>query len=509
MLKRSLTAILIVTALALAYVDRRATARSDSDVVTFNNQVVRLLQQKCQACHHEGDIGPFPFITYDQTKLFGPAIREATESGAMPPWKAVDNCAPLDGVARLTDNEHVIIAKWVDAGMPEGDPVDVPPPLRFDDLWPLGEPDVILQPDQAFQVNLGDDVYRCFSLPTDLRGDRFISAIDLKPGVRSIVHHATVYLDVNNESMQLDDADPLAGFQCPNNVRFTKERPLCWWVPGRTTQFESDGGAWLVPRGTSLVLKIHYHVHHGGGGRDKTAVGLYFARRPVIKQLRVLPLVNDAFTIPAGNPNYTVTQAAGLTGDAHLLGIAPHMQSLGRDMQVEAHRANGETQCLVKVEDWDAHWQRFYQLETPIAIASGMLMNLTAHYNNSTSNPDNLNRPPIDVRPGEKTTDETCIAFVKYTLDAETRELSSPQISVVSINDGTFVVKGQGFSPGADILIDGVRVTDTVNHKKKAKAERVLMSGVDWKRLAPAGKQVLVSVLNTDGVTSTPVSFVR
>jgi hypothetical protein len=223
----------------------------------------------------------------------------------------------------------------------------------------------------------------------------------------------------------------------------------------------------------------------------------------------VLPLVNDVFTIPAGNPNYAVTQAAGLAGDAQVLGIAPHMQSLGRDMQVEAHRANGDTQCLVKVEDWDAHWQRFYQLKAPIAIASGTLMNLTAHYNNSTSNPDNLNYPPIDVRSGEKTSDETCIAFVKYTLDAEKRELSSPQISVVSINDGTLVVKGQEFSPGADILIDGARVTDTLNHKKKSKAQRVLMSGVDWKRLAPSGKQVLVSVLNTDGVTSTPVSFVQ
>jgi hypothetical protein len=80
---------------------------------------------------------------------------------------------------------------------------------------------------------------------------------------------------------------------------------------------------------------------------------------------------------------------------------------------------------------------------------------------------------------------------------------------VVSINDGTLVVKGQEFSPGADILIDGLRVTDTVNHKKKAKAQRILMSGVDWKRLAAPGMQVLVSVLNTDGVTSTPVSFVR
>ena len=509
MLKRSITAILIVTALALAYVDRRATACSNSDAVTFNNQVVRLLQQKCQACHHEGDIAPFPFVTYDQAKLFGEAMREATESGAMPPWKAVDDCAPLDGVTRLTADEREILSSWVDSGMPEGNAADLPPPLRFDDSWPLGEPDVILQPDQEFQVNLGDDVYRCFSLPTDLRGDRFISAIDVKPGVRSIVHHAIVYLDVNNESKPLDDADPLAGFECPNNVRFTKESPLCWWVPGRTTQFETDGAAWLVPRGATLVLKIHYHVHHGGGGRDKTAVGLYFARKPVTKQLRVLPLINDAFTIPAGNPNYAVRQAAGLAGDAHVLGIAPHMQLLGRDMQLEAHRADGSTQCLVKVEDWDSHWQRLYRLKEPIAIASGTLVNLTAHYNNSTSNPDNPNYPPIEVHPGEKTTDETCIAFVKYMFDAEKRELSSPQISVVSADDGTLVVKGQGFSPGADILIDGVRVTDTFNHKKKSKSQRLLMSGADWKRLAPPGKQVSISVLNTDGVISTPISFAR
>src|SRR3989442_12378538 len=95
----------------------------------------------------------------------------------------------------------------------------------------------------------------------------------------------------------------------------------------------------------------------------------------------------------------------------------------------------------------------------------------------------------IDVPRGEKWTDETCIAFVKYMLDAEKRELSSPQISGVSADDGTLVVKGQGFSPGADILIDGVRVTDTVNHKKKSKAQRLLMSSTDWKRLAPPGKQ--------------------
>ena len=76
-------------------------------------------------------------------------------------------------------------------------------------------------------------------------------------------------------------------------------------------------------------------------------------------------------------------------------------------------------------------------------------------------------------------------------------------------SDGRMVVKGQGFSPGADILIDGERIRDTINHKKNAKAQRQVSSSEDWKRLAPIGKSVSVSVLNTDGVRSAGATFVR
>ena len=510
--KRLISLSLILIALTLTCFDRRATVWSSSEAVTFNNQVVRLLQQKCQVCHHDGDIAPFSLVAYSQAKLFAEAMREATESGLMPPWKAVDDCAALDGVTRLTAEEREIIAQWVGEGTPEGNSADLPPPLQFDDSWPLGEPDVVLQPDRDFQVNLGDDLYRCFSLPTDLRGDRFISAIDVRPAARSIVHHAIVYLDTNGESQRLDDADPLPGFQCPNDAQFTKTSPVCWWVPGQTSQLETDGAGWLIPKGASLVLKIHYHVHHGAGGLDRTAVGLYFAHKPVIKQLRVLSLINQAFTIPAGDPNYTVrvsSQPVGNGGDFHALGIAPHMQLLGRDMQIEAH-SGGASRCLIAIEGWDAHWQRLYQFKEPIAIAAGTLLNLTAHYNNSRSNPENPHFPLKDIGPGEKTTDETCIAFVKYTLDAEQRELSAPEVRLVSVDsDGRMVVKGQGFSAGADILIDGERVRDTLNHKKNAKAQRQVTSSEDWKPLVPAGKPVTVSVLNTDGVRSAAASFVR
>jgi hypothetical protein len=168
------------------------------------NCIVRL-------CHHDGDIAPFSFVTYNETKIFADAIHEATDEREMPPWKLVDGCGQFAGERRLTDEEIELLHRWAEDGAPEGDPADLPQPLEFNNDWPLGSPDLVLQPEADFEVMIGDDVYRCFSLPLDARGELFLSAIDIKPGARSIVHHSTLYLDEKGESKAFDEADPVAG----------------------------------------------------------------------------------------------------------------------------------------------------------------------------------------------------------------------------------------------------------------------------------------------------------
>jgi hypothetical protein len=483
---------------------------SEGDSVTFNNQVVRILQQRCQICHHQGDIAPFSLVTYGEAKLFAEAMLEAIESREMPPWKASPECGEFDDERRMSNDEVETFARWVEAGTPEGDPADAPQPLQFKGDWPLGLPDVVLKPEANFDVMIGDDIYRCFSFPTDSRGERFLSAIDVRPGARSVVHHAIVYIDESGESKRFDEADAAPGFNCPNDAEFTKSA-VAWWMPGAPARFEPAGDAWKVPKSARIVIKIHYHVHHGGGQSDQTEVGLYFAREPVRKELRTLLLTNTSFAIPAGDSHYKVTASNPPLGPrqaAHAVGVAPHMQLLGREMEVEAASPDGETRCLISTEDWDSHWQGLYRFKEPVALPPGTQLSLTAYYNNSFSNPENPNFPPKTVRYGERTQDETCMAFIKYTLDAENREMSSPRIDSVGVDSGgQLVVKGKGFSSGADIELDGKRLADSKNHKKKG-AKR-LLSGDDWKSLIPPGKEVLVTVLNTDGVRSPAISFSR
>ncbi len=484
----------------------------EGDPVTFNNQVVRLLQRKCQVCHHPGDIGPFSFMTYSEAKLFSVVIREAAESRTMPPWRAAPDCGEFENERRLADEEIDILARWVSAGTPEGNPADLPQPLQFSNDWTLGPPDLVLQPESDFDVALGDDIYRYYSFPTDLRGDRFLSAIDVKPGARSVVHHAVLYIDEKGESKQADDRDPGPGFPSSGGAEFLTKGLAGWWVPGELARFEAEGTGWRLPKDARVVIKIHYHVHHGGAAKDRTQVGLYFARTPVRRELRVFPLANTDFVIPAGDSHYQLTASSPVLAagqSAHALGIAAHMQLLGHEMEVGATGPDGSTLCLVNIEDWDSHWQGLYRFKDPVPLSAGTRLTLSASYNNSVSNRENPNYPPKPVRYGELTTDETCMAFVKYTLDAETREISSPEIKSATIDlSGRLVVKGKGLLDGADIEVDGTRLADTSNLKKK-KVSKGLQSSADWRGLIAPGRQVSITVLNPDGTRSASVTFAR
>jgi hypothetical protein len=88
-------------------------------------------------------------------------------------------------------------------------------------------------------------------------------------------------------------------------------------------------------------------------------------------------------------------------------------------MKVTATLPDGRQVCLVDVPDWDFHWQGTYTYKAPVALPFGSRIDLSARYDNSAGNPENPNSPPRDVRWGERTTDEMCIAFLGVTLDAE------------------------------------------------------------------------------------------
>jgi hypothetical protein len=446
-------------------------------------------------------------MTYDEAAPFAESIKAKTQARQMPPWKAVAGCGEFESSRALSDEDLDTIVRWVDAGAPEGDPADLPAPLSFPDEWKNGEPDLALVTARnGFKIPAGttEDVYRCFSLPADSNVDRFVTGIEIRPGNRAIVHHVLLFLDGTGASIALDRADPGPGYTQFGGVGFTPTGFLGGWAPGGAPQNLPEGTGFLVPRGTRIVIQVHYKPN-GEESIDATQIGLKYARTPVYQDMFVLPVWNRTFTIPAGARDYPVDASLTLPPivSVTLRAIAPHMHLLGREMQATATLPNGDRQCLVYIDDWDFHWQGQYGFARPIPLPAGTRIDVAARYDNSELNHNQPSSPPVDVSWGERTTDEMCIAFIAFTVDAEHRNPSSPAVSAVRVDGSKLIVDGTDLKPGAFIEIDGTLVRDTVAKKKRISSKSA------WEALAPAGQEVRVSILNPDGGRSEPYAFVR
>ncbi len=392
-------------------------ARSANTVVTFNNQIVRIFQKHCQVCHHPGDIGPFSLMTYAEARTQARNIKLQTGQRKMPPWPPVPGFGEFHDERRLTPNEIEWIARWVDAGAPEGDPKDAPPPLQFNDQWTLGTPDLVLEPPSAFPVAAGgNDIYRCFSIPTGLLANRHVSAVEVRPGSRAVVHHVLLFEDALGVSAGM--GDPQSGYPCFGGPGFLPTGLIGGWAPGNRPQVLPEGIGIKTTAGARVVMQVHYHPN-GAAQIDRTRVGLFFSRTPVEKDLFVLPIVNTTFVIPAGEPRYTVTASFVVPPlvSGRAIAITPHMHMLGREIRVDAIYRDGTRRPMVYIDDWNFQWQGTYFYQDPVPLPALARLELTAVYDNSTANPNNPHNPPRDVRWGEQTTDEMCLAFVSFILD--------------------------------------------------------------------------------------------
>jgi hypothetical protein len=162
--------------------------------VTFHRDVVPVLQQRCQSCHRPGDIAPMPLLTYEQTRPWAKAIRSVVLRREMPPWRADPRFGTFSNDRSLTESEIQTLVRWVDTGAAEGSPADAPPPLRSSDAWRIGTPDVVYQMPKEFSVPATGTVpYQWIMIPSGFTEDRWVEAVEVRPGNRAVVHHGVVY----------------------------------------------------------------------------------------------------------------------------------------------------------------------------------------------------------------------------------------------------------------------------------------------------------------------------
>ncbi len=379
---------------------------------TYAEDVAPILMKNCATCHANGGIGPFPLLSYEETKPLAGLIAERTTQREMPPFNPNNcgHCNKFQDARWLTSEEIATISAWSKAGAPSGDLAKAPPPPEK----PMGLADANLIIDTGISYTPDAskvDDYRCFVVDPGIATDQFLTAYEVLPGDARVVHHVIAFaLDTaaaEAEAEALDAAEPGAGYECYGGSGVGNSRFVVGWAPG--------GGATRFPAGTGLrltggrkvVVQIHYNLA-GGAFPDQTRIAAV-VKSSVDKEASIQRVAAQGISLPPGQPIVPVTTeelVPAQAGTVTLWGVAPHMHGAGKTMYVESER-DGQKQCLLDVGNWDFHWQAFSMYETPPKVQGGDTLRLTCGY-------DTTGRDTVTTQ-GEGTEDEMCIAFFYVT----------------------------------------------------------------------------------------------
>jgi hypothetical protein len=398
-----------------------AQQQPNPSTVTFTKDVAPIIQKNCQGCHRPGEAAPFSMLTYDETRPWAAAMKEAVRQRIMPPWFADPHFGNFSNVRSLTQKDIDTICAWADAGAPQGDPADTPAPAQFTSGWAIPKPDVVFEMPLEYQIPARGTIdYQKIIIPTGFTEDKWVQFAEARPDNRAHVHHIIAYVREPG-SHWLEGEKPGVFFVAPKpkgDKVDTSALPsdfLVGYAPGQPPEMLAPGQAKLVKAGSDIVFEIHYTTD-GTPGTDRSKVGLVFAKQSPKERVLTLSATNGTFVIPPGDPNYQVDAEFTVNAPVKLLSLHPHMHGRGKDFEYRLVYPSGKTETILRVPNYKWHWQLWYTLADPILLPKGTKIECTAHFDNSANNPDNAD-PTKEVRWGDQSWDEMMVGFFNLAFD--------------------------------------------------------------------------------------------
>jgi mono/diheme cytochrome c family protein len=388
-LTRTVTLGLALAAAATTLTGVAAPAPDGSGTVTFTKQVAPIFQKSCQTCHHPGTAAPMSLITYQDVRPWARSIKARVTAREMPPWhldKTVGIREYKNDIS-LSDDEIDTIVKWVDSGTPQGDPKDMPPPLTFrpETDWFIGKPDLTVTFDKEMTMYAsGPDWWINKYADTGLTEDRWVKAMQIKPGNPKIVHHAVTSV-IPPEGTDLTDSGFVGG-------EFEE-----YAVGKYGTTFPENTGR-LLPKGSRIAFDMHYFAI-GEEAKDRTTLGIVFYPKGYVPKYKITMvsfrnLPNDDLEIP---PNSVVRHDGyfRLPKAARIVSFQPHMHMRGKGMTLEAINLDNSVTTISSTDHFDFNWHIAYVYKddvAPLLPAGTMLHAIGIHDNTSANrrNPDPL-----------------------------------------------------------------------------------------------------------------------
>lgn len=375
--------------------------------VTYHNRISRIVQRHCVECHREGGVGPFALNSYDDVIGHAPMIAEVLKRGIMPPWFATPasegHVSPWANDRSLASVEKADLLAWVGGSRPVGDPADAPRPQAFAEGWQIGKPDAVFQfPAPVHVKATGTMPYQNVTVKSEIDEDKWVQAIEIRPGARQVVHHVLVFVRGGEAGNN------------PSAEEADEGRSGYWgiYVPGTSTLVYPEGYAKRLPKGATFRFQMHY-TPNGTAADDVTQIGLIYAKQPPKHEVRVAGVVNTRLRIPPGEGNHREVATLRVPVDVEVLAFLPHMHLRGKAARYEVSGKDHASELLLDIPRYDFNWQLLYRYAEPLPLKAGDMLTFTSWFDNSDKNPANPD-PTKTVRWGPQTYDEMQLGYVEY-----------------------------------------------------------------------------------------------
>ncbi|HEX4947049.1 MAG TPA: cytochrome c [Blastocatellia bacterium] len=456
-----ITLTLILLGVACLVTLQTASAKRKPAAVTFTKDVAPIFNAKCTQCHRPGEPTPFSTLTYKDARPWAKSIKEKVVSREMPPWHADPHIGQWANDRRLSEAEIKTIVAWVDGGAVEGNPKDLPPAPKFAEGWNIPTPDVVLQMEEEYVLAAsGPDEYQYFDVPTNFAEDKYVQMAEARPGNRKVVHHIIAFVvppgqptlnKIKKENRDKALEMSLAGtplYRDGSLIRLKKDAPvydngadvpqklrgfnnvddfLTAYAPGHNPDEWKPGTAKKVPAGATIRFQVHYSKVSGSEQKDRSMVGLIFAKEKPQKTLNTRAIANSFFAIPANAPRHKVTAEWTAWRDTTIYTLMPHMHYRGAAMEYKVTYPDGKSEVLLNVPNYSFAWQAGYILKTPKTLPKSSKITVTGYFDNTAKNKFNPD-PNQVVRYGEPTYDEMMMGFMDYTTEWPAIVKVDPQV---------------------------------------------------------------------------------
>ena len=392
-------------------------SQSQAQTTSWNKGISCIVYSHCTSCHNPNGLAPTSFTTYQQVYNSRFSIQRAVNDRKMPPYMPNTDYQRYAHEKKLSADEINLINQWVNEGAALGDTTGSLPIPIYNNTTQITQPDIQASIPNFTIPSISNDLYQAFVITNPLVSNQYISEIEVIPGNRNIVHHVLVFQDTSRTPVNLDSAGAGPGYVSFGGIGSNTAQLVATWVPGSTSYKLPPGMSIRLNSGSRLILQIHYPIG-STGQTDSTQVRIKLSPG-ALRNVSVNPILNRAnltngpLLIPA-NTVKTFHSQFTVPGNVTLISVGPHAHLFCKMFEVFGITPQGDTIKIIKIDDWDFHWQGNHDFQRPIKIPAGTILHGYATYDNTSNNPENPNTPPQDVRWGEATTDEMMLIYFAY-----------------------------------------------------------------------------------------------